>query len=478
MRRLLPALLLLTALPAAAATKWNDTIRDVYVNGALTRDGQTLVHEHQLAYLPPSGEAWIFDRDTHEAASADRALFTFNEDRTSATTPESFPTQRIGSFAMPDDSTYLFNNVLIYPHQSFAGPMAEEALWSTAPIWKSIHDHYTPDANVVAQLRAAQPARVTVVFATWCGDSKRAVPRLLKALHEANNPLLQVELVGIGPNFLTPLETVRERKLTNVPTMIVERGAKEIGRVVETPATATVEQDVAMILAGQPLPPHRGRYERTSLIASGHYELRDARGETSTETWELYSTKDDGFLAHSLIVPAKMPSRSVETFAGLDGHRMPDFIEVTRRDGDHVVRTRASAEHGKWTVRARGDERGLSEQTLVAPKAFVLPATLTFGWPLLPSEAELDAFVLDERSPIGAIEKVRISAAGNRILPLMRKPHAMLHRVDGRSLRYTVSTDSVLQVPVSVRFEDGSERRLTDMSGTLPRALPAANPSS
>ena len=61
---------------------------------------------------------------------------------------------------------------------------------------------------------------------------------------------------------------------------------------------------------------------------------------------------------------------------------MPDFVEVTRRDGDHVVRTRASAEHGKWTVRARGDERGLVEQTLVAPKALLLPATLTFGWPL------------------------------------------------------------------------------------------------
>src|SRR6266568_7430955 len=36
MRRLLPALLLLAALPATAALKWNDTLRDVYVNGALT----------------------------------------------------------------------------------------------------------------------------------------------------------------------------------------------------------------------------------------------------------------------------------------------------------------------------------------------------------------------------------------------------------------------------------------------------------
>ena len=311
MQRLLPALLLLAALPATAALKWNDTLRDVYVNGALTRDGQTLVHEHQLAWLPPSGDAWILDRDTHEVASADRALFTFNDDRTSATTPDTFATQRIGPLALPDESSWLTTSLFIGPHQSHAGPMTEAELWATAPVWKSIHDHYTPDANVVAQLRAAKPARVTIVFATWCGDCKRAVPRLLKALHEANNPLLQVDLYGIGPEFLTPLQYIRERKLTNVPTMIVERGLKETGRVVETPATATVEQDVAMILAEQPLPPHRGRYERTSLVASGHYELRDARGETATETWELYNTKDDGLLAHSLIVPAKTPTRTI-----------------------------------------------------------------------------------------------------------------------------------------------------------------------
>jgi hypothetical protein len=325
-------------------------------------------------------------------------------------------------------------------------------------------------------LRTAKPARVTIVFATWCGDSKRAVPRLLKALHEANNPLLQVELVGIGPNFLTPLEYVRERKLTNVPTVIVERG-REIGRVVETPATATVEQDVATIVSGQPLPPHRGRYERTSLLASGHYALRSARGERATETWELWETKEGGLLAHSVIVPAKTPSRTVETFAGLDARRQPNFVEVTRRDGEHVVRTRASAHDGKWTVHSRGDERGLSEQTLVAPRAVIVPAaTLSFGWPLLSGERQADVFVLDERAPIGALEKVSIVSVGNDVVPLlMRKARRPAHRVAARSLRYVVSTDSALQVPVRVQLEDGSERRLVDMTGDLPRALPAAH---
>src|ERR1043166_6444287 len=126
MRRLLPALLLLSAIPATASIKWNDTLRDVYVNGALTRDGQTLVHEHQLAWLPPSGEAWLLDRDTHEVASIARALFPFNENKTSATTPDTLPTQHIGSLATPDSSTWLASasgtSLLVYPHQSTARP--------------------------------------------------------------------------------------------------------------------------------------------------------------------------------------------------------------------------------------------------------------------------------------------------------------------------------------------------------------------
>ena len=73
-----------------------------------------------------------------------------------------------------------------------------------------------------------------------------------------------------------------------------------------------------MILAGERLPPHPGRYERKVMLASGHYAHRNARGERATETWELWETKDGGLLAHSMIVSTKRPSKTVETFAALD----------------------------------------------------------------------------------------------------------------------------------------------------------------
>lgn len=477
MRRLIySVLLLLVSLPAAAAVKWSDTLRDVYVGGTLRRDCQTLSCEapRRLAYLPADGDALIFDVAEREVVTCDRAVFTFNDDRTAATTPETFPTTRVAALTMPDDSTYFVTaggtSILIYPHQSHAGAMTENDLWQTAPVWRSIYDHYAPDAAVVGRLRGAKPARVTVYFATWCGDSKRAVPRFLKAWHEAANDGLSVELVGIGPDFLTPLDTIRTQRLTNVPTFVVSRGAQEIGRVVETPTTPSVEEDVAAIVTGAPLPPHPGRYERKSLIASGHYELRDANGRTGNETWELWSTKDGGLLAHSVI--SQGPRKTIETFAVLDGKYKPRSLEVTRRDADHVVRTRASGHGGKWEVHARGDERGLLDQTApAAPSAMILPATITFGWPLF-DERGGDTFVMAAEEPVGAIEEMHVATAGP-YLPLLRRKSPS-HRVATRTLHYDLRVDSALNVPLSVRLADGSERRLLDITGVLPRAIPAA----
>ncbi len=170
-----------------------------------------------------------------------------------------------------------------------------------------------------------------------------------------------------------------------------------------------------------------------------------------------------------MITPLKK-GPTIETFAALDGRRVPDFFEVTRREEKHVVRTRAFKEHGKWVVRARGDERGLVEQTSLVPSALLLPATVTFGWPLFGGE---NVFVLGKDEAIGSLEAMRVLPGSNEYIPLRRK--GIAHRVTARSMRYQVSTDSALQVPLSVQIGDGTERRLVDMTGTLPRAIPAAH---
>src|SRR5205085_11191004 len=127
--------------------------------------------------------------------------------------------------------------------------------------------------------KAEKDTDITVVLGTWCGDSKNHVPKLIRAVHAAANPHLKLKFVGLAARFAEPMETIQDRNILNVPTVIVERGGRELGRIVETPGGKSVEADLAAILAEKPNE-HHGRWERKERLASGTYAWKDAAGKT------------------------------------------------------------------------------------------------------------------------------------------------------------------------------------------------------
>jgi hypothetical protein len=271
---------------------------------------------------------------------------------------------------------------------------------------------------MIERLRAIdQPVRLQIVLATWCGDSRQHVPRLLKSVERANNPNVSVELIGIGPDFTSPMVTVQGENITNVPTVIVRRGANEIGRFVETPAGATIEEDIADIAAGTPKP-HPGRHERGALKTKGTYLLRDARRRVEgTEQFEVYEK-----IVHSVI--RKRDGTSIETWAS------PSFVEITSRGTSDahsratVTRARFRKSGESWSAESRGAAGGIVDQTLVANEPVVTPATVTYAW----ARNAARAYVIPERG-MGEVHAVKMKIA------------------DG-------------DVPKYVKLEDGSSRRL------------------
>jgi len=367
---------ILLSVIASSPVEYRDSIRDVYIDGRLDRSAQTLAASTPRMFAVMCGEeVLLVDRDAASVSRGSRADFAFNADRTVATTTAALPAASAGA-VVRTGSTYLATvggrTILIAPHQSKAGPMTAEELWETAPVWRSIADVYQPDGSIVERLRAIdRPIRLEIVLATWCGDSRQHVPRLLKSIAMAANPNITVELIGIDSEFTAPMDVIASRNITNVPTVIVSAGGKELGRMVETPSGATVEDDVCDV-AGGTVKPHRGRYERGALVASGTYELRDAhRKREGTETFELYERPAGGVIAHSLI--ARRDGTSVETWA------WPEFVEVTHRASLGVTRTRFRREKDHWTANSRGTD-GIVEQTVAAPAALVTPATITWAW--------------------------------------------------------------------------------------------------
>jgi hypothetical protein len=418
------SLLLLTLL-SAPPREWRDSIRDVYVDGNLQRGAQTLTTSSPRMIAVVCGEeVLLLDPETQAVTRAAKSELAFAPDRISATSTP-VVNGRTDGRVVQSGSTYILTSggksIVIAPHQSKAGPMTLDELWATAPVWRSIADHYEPEGAIVDRLRAIdKPVCLEVVMATWCGDSRQHVPRLLKSIARAANPNITVELIGIDADFLQPMEVIAGRNITNIPTVIVHGAGSELGRFVETPAGATVEDDVCDIVAGTPRP-HPGRMERGALLQSGTYLLRDRRRhEEGRETFEVYARPAGGVIAHSVIT--KRDGTSIETWAS------PVSVEVTHRApgvAAHrtATRTRFRRDGDAWTAHSRG-ATGIVDQTVAAPSAFITPATVTYAW----ARAAAAAYVMPERGVGG------VGAVGARV--------------------------GVGDVPKWVKFPDGSDRVL------------------
>lgn len=359
------------------AINWADSTRDVYVDNELDRGAQVLTSDSpsRLALLSTKIEsAVVLDVIDHTVSMMPRDSFQFAADRTTATSRPVDAAKTVGKFTRVDGPVYFFvvdgKPVLIKAHPGATGEMSMDKLWEIVPVWRSVMKNYEPNAQAVAAIKSIdKDTTVTLAFGTWCPDSKNYVPRLLKALRDAGNDKIQIKLIGIDNQFREPVDAVQPRRITNVPTVIVERGGREIDRIVETPAAATMEEDLAAILSGKQAV-HNGRWDRGPKVASGAYSYRDRSGkQVGTELFELFSTSEGGYLVHSRITMGEL---TTEVFHRVDARRRPTFAEVTKIQGNDRTRTRYNFDGNTMTARMRGSVSGVISQTLEVGARFFL----------------------------------------------------------------------------------------------------------
>lgn len=129
------------------------------------------------------------------------------------------------------------------------GRIGREALLAHGESWRAEYTAYEPSAVDVAVIAALRrPAVLEVFLGTWCPDSRREVPRLLKIIDRAAPPGLGLRIYGIDRRKEKPGRLVRRAGLERVPTIILRVGGREVGRIVETPET-TLEHDLALLVS-------------------------------------------------------------------------------------------------------------------------------------------------------------------------------------------------------------------------------------
>ena len=112
------------------------------------------------------------------------------------------------------------------------------------------HDEYTIDKKNVEELKKEKLSsyKMIVVLGTWCEDSHREVPRLMKILESINFPEQKLTIIAVNRKKEAPGGEECIYNIQRVPTIIVQKYGKEIGRIIEYPASGYLERDLLEIV--------------------------------------------------------------------------------------------------------------------------------------------------------------------------------------------------------------------------------------
>ena len=119
-------------------------------------------------------------------------------------------------------------------------------------------DGYEVDTELTNAISDPGQYTFEVYLGTWCGDSRRELPRMEKIFTEMGIDMSNVLIVTLDRDKISPNGEQEGKDIRYVPTLIVSKDNQEIGRIVESPSseTATLESDLFEISLGIPPVPN------------------------------------------------------------------------------------------------------------------------------------------------------------------------------------------------------------------------------
>jgi len=120
--------------------------------------------------------------------------------------------------------------------------------------FSSQYQEYEPDDEFIKKsTKKLKDYTILVFMGTWCGDSRREVPRFYKILEAANFPVKQLTTIAVSRAAdlykQSPQHEEKGLNIHRVPTFIFYKKGKEVNRIVEHPVRS-LEEDVFNILHG------------------------------------------------------------------------------------------------------------------------------------------------------------------------------------------------------------------------------------
>ncbi|CAM1362051.1 tetratricopeptide repeat protein [Tenacibaculum xiamenense] len=121
--------------------------------------------------------------------------------------------------------------------------------------FKSNYDAYLVNDRVIAKIKdSLNKYNIKVFYGTWCGDSKRELPKFYKTIEQADFNMGNLEMIAVDRKEdaykQSPNGEEKGLNIHRVPTFIFYKDGKEINRIVEFPKQ-DFERDILNIVSGQ-----------------------------------------------------------------------------------------------------------------------------------------------------------------------------------------------------------------------------------
>lgn len=107
----------------------------------------------------------------------------------------------------------------------------------------------TADASAVEAFKTHANAFNIIVFGgTWCHDTQAMLPVFYRLIEKSGYPESKIQLIAVDRSKIAPDDLQTSYNVTNVPTFIIIKDGKEIGRVVEYGKNGKIDKELGEIV--------------------------------------------------------------------------------------------------------------------------------------------------------------------------------------------------------------------------------------
>lgn len=207
---------------------------------------------------------------------------------------------------------------------------------------------YVPKPKVLEVLKGQlNDYTITLFMGTWCGDSKREVPRFYKVLESVQFPLERLTAVAVGReanNYKqSPGGEHEGLNIHRVPTFILYKNGKEVNRIVERPIR-TLEEDILDILKGDYLPEYQAVAEiHNALQAMNLKKFRKKKKQLLVRTKTLVTSPYE-LSSYSYLLVTQGKKEEALAVAELNAQLYPDDPMVYHSLGNRLLALERNSE--------------------------------------------------------------------------------------------------------------------------------------